>query len=92
MKKFFLRIMFAAICVFSFASCATVTPVGATANTLGSKRGEATELRVFCIPVTETGIDQAAKAAGITKISHIEQRTQFLYPAFGKRKIVVYGE
>lgn len=81
-----------ACCAVFLASCASVRPAGVTSNPVGSKKGEATELRVFGIPVSEAGVDRAAKKGGIKKISHVDQRTQFLWPLFGKSKTVVYGE
>ena len=92
MKKNIVKVAMFAIAATLFASCATVTPISATANPVGSKVGKATELRVVGIPFTEAGIDAAAKQAGIKKISHVEERTQFLWPIIGKRTTVVYGE
>ena len=92
MKKFFINCALMAGFVACLASCASVRPVGVTSNPVGSKRGEATEVRFLGIPFTEAGIDRAAANGGITKISHVDQRTQFLWPLFGKSKTVVYGE
>lgn len=81
-----------ACCVAFFTSCASVRPVGISSNQVGSKKGEASELRVLFIPFSTAGIDRAAKQGGITKISHVDQRNQFLWPFIGKSKTVVYGE
>ena len=92
MKKTFWSLVAAVVCTLSFSSCASVNPVAATSVPVGNKKGVATELRIFGIPFTEAGLDKAAKEGNIKKISHVESRTQFLWPAFGKRKTVVYGE
>lgn len=92
MKKNLVKVTLCALGAVLFASCATVTPVGISSNPVGSKVGKASELRVLGIPFTEAGIDAAAKEAGIKKISHVEERTQFLWPIVGKRTTVVYGE
>lgn len=92
MKKNIVKVAMFAVVATLFASCATVVPVTATSNPVGSKVGKATELRIVGIPFTEAGIDAAAKEAGIKKISHVEERTQLLWPIIGKRTTVVYGE
>ena len=81
-----------ACCAAFLTSCAMVRPAGVTSNPVGTKKGEAAEVRFLCIPFSTAGVDRAAKKGGITKISHVDQRRQFLWPLFGKSKTVVYGE
>lgn len=38
------------------------------------------------------GIEDAAKAGNITKISHVDVKTHPLFPLIGKKTTVVYGE
>ncbi|MBQ8502496.1 MAG: hypothetical protein IJ494_09460 [Bacteroides sp.] len=81
-----------------FASCASVTaPLCATSNPVGNKCGESSykysklwggKRNADC------GIDKAAKNAGITKISHVDQNVKS-YGFLGLRVKVttrVYGE
>lgn len=79
-------------CTLFLSSCATVSPVAATSNPVGTKVGVATEIRVFGIPVSEAGINHAVKNGNIGKITYVDSRTQLLWPLFGKRKTVVFGE
>lgn len=79
-------------CILFMTSCATVRPIAATSNPIGTKSVTSTEIRVFGIPFTEAGINNAVKEGGIKKISYVDSRSQFLWPLFGKRKTVVYGE
>ena len=79
------------------ASCCTVAiPVAATSNPVGSRCGETTSyvyLGTFGSKGAESGIQQCAAKAGITKISHVDSYTK-CYP-FGivvKQTTKVYGE
>jgi len=92
MKKLILSLAMTITCILFISSCATVNPIAATSNPVGSKSGTATEIRIFFIPISEAGINNAAKNGDIKKVSYVDSRTQFLWPFFGKRKTVVYGE
>ncbi len=93
MKKLFVAI---AACAM-FASCCTIpTPIAATSNVIGSKCGTTTSvkiLNIFGVNGNRSGIQQAAKWADITKISHVDMYDKAIF--FGlvkKRTIKVYGE
>lgn len=67
--------------------------MSATSNTIGSKKGEVSQQFVLFFAWNDNGgIEEAAQKAGITKISHVEVKTQPFYPLIGKKKIVVYGD
>lgn len=93
MKKLFI----AAVCCMALASCASVTtPLIATSNPVGNKCGESSyKTGPFGgRRSADIGIDKAAKSAGITKISHVDQNVKH-YGFFGMKKKVttrVYGE
>lgn len=79
------------------ASCCTVAiPVAATSNPVGNRCGETTSyvyLGTFGSKGAESGIQQCAAKAGITKISHVDSYVKNIF--FGlvqKRTIKVYGE
>lgn len=60
------------------ASCSITTPVAATSNPVGSKRGQATGtcyLSVLCFGA-DASIETAAKNGGITKISTVDITTK----------------
>ena len=79
------------------SSCATISnPVTATTNPLGSKCGVAKStvyLGLWSSKGEESGIAKAAKAAGITKISHVDtyQKNYFLGLVI-EQITKVYGE
>ena len=93
MKKitvFFMAII--ASCTI-MTSCSVNSPVCATSNPVGHKKGEVKQQFVLGFAWNNNGgIEEAAQKAGITKISHVEVKTQPFYPIVGKKKIVVYGE
>jgi len=67
----------ATIAVASLSSCALTVPVSATSNPLGSKVGTSTGSGFLgaLIFSPDTGIHQAAKNGGITKISTVDFKT-----------------
>ena len=68
----------------AFIGCTSVAPVCATSNELGEKVGTNTAGYLFgIIPITGTdyGIADAARKAGITKISTVDLKT-FNYLGF----------
>ncbi len=103
MKKVFIAAMLAVV-TLSFSSCGTVGMIGAiytgytapaavTSNELGNKVGTANNVSVLgIVAVGEAGINQAAKAAGITKISHVDVKTFSILGIFTTYKYFVYGE
>ena len=86
-----------AVCAL-MSSCATITnPVTATTNPLGSKCG-VTKSTIYLGGLwssngEENGIDQAAKRAGITKISHVDSYVKSYFFGIVEEQIIkVYGE
>ena len=86
-----------AVCAL-VSSCATISnPITATTNPLGSKCGEAKSTLylggLWSSKGAENGIDQAAKNAGITKISHVDSYTKSYFFGIVIEQITkVYGE
>ena len=97
MKKVFKTLAVVAACAF-MSSCATFTnPVTATTNPLGSKCGVSKSTiylnGLWSTNGEENGIDQAAKSAGITKISHVDSYTKsYCFGIVIEQIIKVYGE
>lgn len=75
------------------SSCSTTVPISATSNPVGNKCGEASTVRLFSVlgGSANIGINKAAKKAGITKISHVDQAVQN-YILYTKITTRVYGE
>ena len=79
------------------SSCAAISnPVTATTNPLGSKCGVAEStiyLGTWSSKGAENGIEQAAKNAGITKISHVDSYQKlYFWGLVIKQTTKVYGE
>ena len=78
------------------AGCTTVSPIGATGNSLGSKVGEASTTficRAIPIPLTsDGGIAKAAKNGKITKISTVDQKVYDILGIYTFVTTVVTGE
>ena len=97
MKKTFKALAVVAACALA-SSCATIsTPVTATTNPFGSKCGEAKSTLylggLWSSKGEENGIDKAAKAAGIKKISHVDSYTKSYFLGIVIEQITkVYGE
>ncbi len=104
MKKLFFCVMLA-VATLSFSSCGgaygmlgTVytghtEPVTATANKVGRKVGTVQTTSIFGIATFGDGsINQAAKMAGITKISHVDVKKVGVLGIFITYKYFVYGE
>lgn len=93
MKKIALYLFGLVAATALLSSCCATSPVCATSNTLGSKQGVSTQQYVLGFACNKGGgIEEAAKAAGITKISHVDVQTQPLWPLIGQKKTIVYGE
>ena len=95
--KFTLKALAAVAVCALVSSCATIsTPVTATSNPVGSKCGVAEStiyLGTWSSKGEENGIQQAAKNAGITKISHVDTyRQNILWGLVIKQTTKVYGE
>ena len=85
-----------AVCAL-VSSCATISnPVTATTNPVGSKCGVAEStiyLGTWSSKGEGNGIEQAAKNAGITKISHVDTyQKNILWGLVIKQTTKVYGE
>lgn len=71
----------------------TKAPVAVTENPLGTKKGEATAISVLgWVAVGDASVQTAARSAGITKISHVDEESTGILGLFAKYKVVVYGE
>lgn len=103
MKKVFI-----AACVFAsvaLTSCASLGVVGSiytdvtTKNdivdnaTLGSKVGKSSATSYLGLIATgDAGVDAAAKAGGIRKITHVDQHTKSILGIITTYDLIVYGE
>ncbi len=69
------------------------TPVEATSNGAGSKVGTSEVTSILGLVATgDAGINAAAKAGGITKISHVDMHTMSILGLYAKFTVYVYGE
>lgn len=65
----------------------------ATSNTVGSKVGTASSTNVLgLVTVGDGGVQEAAKDAGITKISHVDTKVSDVLGLYRKVTTIVYGE
>ena len=95
--KFTLKALAAVAVCALVSSCATISsPVTATSNPVGSKCGVAEStiyLGTWSSKGEENGIEQAAKNAGITKISHVDSYQKlYFWGLIIKQTTKVYGE
>ena len=95
--KFTLKALAAVAVCALVSSCATISsPVTATSNPVGSKCGVAEStiyLGTWSSKGEENGIEQAAKNAGITKISHVDSYQKlYFWGIIIKQTTKVYGE
>ena len=95
--KFTLKALAAVAVCALVSSCATISsPVTATTNPVGSKCGVAEStiyLGTWSSKGDENGIEQAAKNAGITKISHVDSYQKlYFWGLVIKQTTKVYGE
>lgn len=71
----------------------TKAPLTATSNTVGTKVGTAELTSILGIVATgDASINEAAKKAGITKISHVDYESFSVLGFYGKLTVYVYGE
>ena len=106
MKKFLLAGLMATILAFAtqcsanamglFYTNATypVTATGTTTPDLSNlKKGSASTTNVlFCVEVGDASIDEAAKKAGIKKISYVDMNEKTVFIFWRQLTINVYGE
>ena len=95
--KFTLKALAAVAVCALVSSCATISsPVTATSNPGGSKCGVAEStiyLGTWSSKGEQNGIEQAAKNAGITKISHVDSYQKlYFWGLIIKQTTKVYGE
>lgn len=102
MKKLFKTMAVAAI--LSLASCASVPTAAtlytdvtegltATSNTVGTKVGKSSASNVLGLIATgDASINEAAKQAGIKKISHVDVKKFSILGLFTTITTFVYGE
>ena len=97
---------FIAILAVLFSSCAMVkspltgvlytnvkAPMLATDNGGSNKAGSAKASSILGIIATgDASISAAAKAAGITKIHHVDEHSTSILGIYAKYEITVYGE
>ena len=82
-----------AFCGMLFASCSTTTPISATSNPVGNKCGEVKTHRILGFGgAADLGINKAAKKAGITRISHVDQYSKTFLGIYTTIGVRVYGE
>jgi len=94
----------AAVVAIAMTSCSSVgivggiyhkvvQPVTATSNIVGTKVGTSKCTSVLGIAAYGNGgINEAAKNAGITKISHVDVKTFSVLELFTIQEFFVYGE
>ena len=69
------------------------SPVAVTDNEGSSKVGKAEATSILGIVATgDASVDAAAKAAGISKIHHVDQKGTSILGIFAKYEVFVYGE
>ena len=79
--------------VTGFVYTDTEAPVTVTENPVGSKKGEASVVSILgWFAFGNASVQKAAKEAGITKISHVDEKSTNVLGAFAKYTVTVYGE
>ena len=102
MKRLFFSVACAIALTMGVSSCGvvgqgmiyndTVEPNQVTANSLGSKVGEAKIANYLgAVALGDAGIQKAAKDAGITKISHIDKKVWSILGLYSVTTYTVYG-
>jgi len=103
MKKMFIAAC--ALAAVAFSSCASMGPVGALYTdvtmkndivdnaTLGTKVGKSKATSYLGLIATgDAGVNAAAKAGGIRKISHVDVHSNSILGIITTYELVVYGE
>ena len=71
----------------------TKAPLAATSNNLGSKVGSAEARSILgIVALGDASIQEAAKKAGITRISHVDYQSFSVLGFYAKFTVYVYGE
>lgn len=102
MKRLFFSVACAIALTMGVSGCAvvgqgmlyndTVEPNQVTANSLGSKVGEAKITNYLgAVALGDAGVQKAAKDAGITKISHIDKKVWSILGLYSVTTYTVYG-
>ncbi len=97
MKKTCLKAFTLLFTATILASCCTISqPIAATSNPVGTKCGK-TESKIYLYMFGKNGknvgIQQCAKKAGISKISHVDSYVKnSLFGLIQTRTVKVYGE
>lgn len=79
--------------VTGFIYTGTSSPVSVTSNPLGSKKGEASATSILgWVSFGDASIQKAAKEAGITKISHVDEKSTSVLGVYAQYTVVVYGD
>ncbi|MBI3259380.1 MAG: hypothetical protein HYZ54_07915 [Ignavibacteriae bacterium] len=84
----------ACIAIASLSSCAITYPVSATSNPLGSKVGVSSGMGILGAIVLspDSGIQQAAKNGGITKISTVDFKVTNILGIYQTYTCTITGE
>lgn len=83
----------AAAAAISLSSCVFTYPISATSNPLGSKIGTSEGMSIFGLTFSgDTGIRQAAKEGGITKISTVDFKTTNILGIYWGFTCIVTGD
>lgn len=70
-----------------------VSGTAVTSNKLATKVGKATATGILCLFATgDASYQTAAKNAGITKISHVDERNYTILGVYTTYETIVYGE
>lgn len=101
MKKTIFSLACAVAIALGMSSCAamgngtlyndTVEPCHVTANTLGSKVGQAQIVNIVGVALGDAGVQKAAKEAGITKVSHVDKKVWSILGVYSVTTYTVYG-
>ena len=101
MKKTIFSLACAVALAMGMTSCAamgngtlyndTVEPCHVTANTLGSKVGQAQIVNIVGVALGDAGVQKAAKEAGITKVSHVDKKVWSILGVYSVTTYTVYG-
>lgn len=71
----------------------TKSALAVTENPTGTKKGTASAVSILgWVATGDASVEKAAKEAGITKISHIDEESTNILGIYAKYTITVYGE
>ena len=104
MRKFLLKGFAVLAVAAAMTSCASIGVVGSiytdttmpgtvTSNEVGSKVGTSSATSILGLIATgDAGVNSAAKNGNITKVSHVDIKTNSILGLFTKQDTFVYGE